>query len=87
MIYSAGRPRGLFMGITGAWIPAVQAEQWGLIYKCTAPEQLDAEVDAVARMIEELPPLAVAAGLSVLPLLIPIVVLLMYRLKAVEVQL
>jgi multiple sugar transport system permease protein len=33
------------------------------------------------------PPLAVAAGLSVLPLLIPIVVLLMYRLKAVEVQL
>jgi multiple sugar transport system permease protein len=33
------------------------------------------------------PPLGVAAGLSVLPLLIPAVVLLMYRLKETEVQL
>ena len=60
-IYSAGRPRALFMAITGAWVSGEQAEQWGLIYKCVAPEQLDDEVDAVARMIEELPPLAVAA--------------------------
>ena len=33
------------------------------------------------------PPLGVAAGLSVLPLLIPLVILLMQRLKALEVQL
>ncbi len=33
------------------------------------------------------PPLAVAAGLSVLPLLIPVVIALMRRLKATEVQL
>jgi len=33
------------------------------------------------------PPLGVAAGLSVLPLLIPIMIVLMYRLKAAEVQL
>jgi multiple sugar transport system permease protein len=33
------------------------------------------------------PPLGVAAGLSVLPLLIPIVILLMHRLKVTEVQL
>jgi multiple sugar transport system permease protein len=33
------------------------------------------------------PPLGVAAGLSVLPLLIPVVILLMQRLKATEVQL
>jgi multiple sugar transport system permease protein len=33
------------------------------------------------------PPLGVAAGLSVLPLLIPVVILLMRRLKTVEVQL
>jgi multiple sugar transport system permease protein len=33
------------------------------------------------------PPLGVAAGLSVLPLLIPVVVLLMRRLKAMELQL
>jgi multiple sugar transport system permease protein len=33
------------------------------------------------------PPLGVAAGLSVLPLLIPAVILLMYRLKRTEVQL
>jgi 2-(1,2-epoxy-1,2-dihydrophenyl)acetyl-CoA isomerase len=61
LIYSAGRARALFMAITGAWVSAEQAEQWGLIYKCATPEQLDAEVDTVARMIEELPPLAVAA--------------------------
>lgn len=33
------------------------------------------------------PPLGVAAGLSVLPLLIPVVILLMHRLKSTEVQL
>ncbi len=33
------------------------------------------------------PPLAVAAGLSVLPLLVPIVILLLQRLRTVEVQL
>jgi len=33
------------------------------------------------------PPLAVAAGLSVLPLLFPAVILLMHRLKSTEVQL
>lgn len=60
-IYSAGRPRALFMAITGAWVEAAQAEQWGLIYKCATPEQFDSEVDTVARMIEDLPPLAVAA--------------------------
>ncbi len=61
LLYSAGRPRALFMAITGAWVSAEQAEQWGLIYKSTKPEQLDAEVDAVAHLLEELPPLAVAA--------------------------
>lgn len=61
LVFSAGRPRGMFIGLTGSWIQAEQAEQWGLIYKCTAPEQLDAEVDTVARMIEDLPPLGVAA--------------------------
>lgn len=61
LLYSAGRPRALFMAMTGAWVPAEQAEQWGLIYKCTKPEQLDAEVDTVAHMLEELPPLGVAA--------------------------
>ncbi len=61
LLYSAGRPRALFMAITGAWVSAEQAEQWGLIYKCTKPEQLDADVDAVAHLLEELPPLGVAA--------------------------
>ncbi len=60
-LFSVGRPRALFMAITGAWVSAEQAEQWGLLYKATSPETLDAEVDAVAKMIEELPPLGVAA--------------------------
>lgn len=61
LLYSVGRPRALFMAMTGAWVSAEQAEQWGLIYKCTPPEQLDAEVDTVAHLLERLPPLAVAA--------------------------
>lgn len=61
LLYSAGRARALFMGMTGAWVSAEQAEQWGLIYKSAKPEQLDAEVDTVAHLLEELPPLAVAA--------------------------
>jgi len=61
LLFSAGRPRALFMAMTGAWVSAEQAEQWGLIYKCTKPEQLDAEVDTVAHLLEELPPLGVAA--------------------------
>lgn len=61
LIYSAGRARALFMALTGAWISAEQAEDWGLIYKAVAPEQLDDEVDTVAAMLEDLPPLAVAA--------------------------
>jgi enoyl-CoA hydratase/carnithine racemase len=60
-VYSIGRPRALFMAMTGAWIAAPQAEQWGLIYKCAAPAELDAEVDAAVQMLEGLPPLAVAA--------------------------
>lgn len=61
LLYSVGRPRALFMAMTGAWVSAEQAEQWGLIYKCAKPEELDAEVDGVARLLEELPPFAVAA--------------------------
>jgi 2-(1,2-epoxy-1,2-dihydrophenyl)acetyl-CoA isomerase len=61
LLYSAGRPRAFFMAITGAWVSAEQAEQWGLIYKRAAPDQLDAEVDAVVDLLEALPPLAVAA--------------------------
>ena len=60
-LYSVGRARALFMAMTGAWISAVQAEQWGLIYKAAAPAELDAEVDAVVKMLETLPPLAMAA--------------------------
>ena len=61
LLYSAGRPRAAYAALTGAWISAEQAEQWGLILKAVPPERLDAEVDAVAKMIEELPPLGVAA--------------------------
>ena len=49
------------MAMTGSWVAAPIAEQWGLIYKCVAPAELDAEVDAVVKMLEVLPPLAVAA--------------------------
>lgn len=60
-MYSIGRARALFMAMTGTWVSAAQADQWGLIYKCAAPAELDAEVDAVVQMLEGLPPLAMAA--------------------------
>ncbi len=61
VVYSIGRARALFMALTGAWVNAEQAADWGLIYQAVPPEELDAAVDRVATMLEELPPLALAA--------------------------
>lgn len=60
-LYSAGRARAMFMAMTGAWITADQAMDWGLLYQAVPPEQLDAEVDTVVQMLQDLPPLGLAA--------------------------
>jgi enoyl-CoA hydratase/carnithine racemase len=61
LMYSCGRSRGMYLALTGAWISAEKAEEWGLILKAVPPEQLDAEVDKVATMLEDLSPLTLAA--------------------------
>ena len=43
-----GQARALGLALTGAPLPAEQAEAWGLIWKAVEDEQLDAEVDSVA---------------------------------------
>jgi 2-(1,2-epoxy-1,2-dihydrophenyl)acetyl-CoA isomerase len=43
-----GQARALGLALTGAPLPAEQAEAWGLIWKAVDDEQLDAEVDALA---------------------------------------
>ena len=49
------------MALTGEPISAEKAEEWGLIWKCAAAEELDAEVDAIAQKLASLPPLGLAA--------------------------
>jgi 2-(1,2-epoxy-1,2-dihydrophenyl)acetyl-CoA isomerase len=57
----AGQARALGLALTGEPLPAEQAEQWGLIWKCVDDDRLDAEVDAIARKLAALPPLGLAA--------------------------
>jgi 2-(1,2-epoxy-1,2-dihydrophenyl)acetyl-CoA isomerase len=57
----AGQARALGLALTGEPLPAEQAEQWGLIWKCVDDDRLDGEVDAIAQKLAALPPLGLAA--------------------------
>ncbi len=56
-----GQARALGLALTGEPLPAAQAADWGLIWKCVADDALDAEVDALAAKLASLPPLGLAA--------------------------
>lgn len=56
-----GQARAMGLALTGAPLPAETAEAWGLIWKCVDDEELDAEVDSIARKLASLPPLGLAA--------------------------
>ena len=56
-----GQARAMGLALTGEPLPAEQAEEWGLIWKCVDDEALDAEVDAIAQKLASLPPLGLAA--------------------------
>ena len=56
-----GQARAMGLALTGAQLPAETAEEWGLIWKCTEDESLDAEVDSIAQKLASLPPLGLAA--------------------------
>ena len=56
-----GQARALGLALTAEPLPAEQAAEWGLIWKCVDDEALDAEVDALATRLASLPPLGLAA--------------------------
>ena len=56
-----GQARAMGLALTGEPLPAEQAEQWGLIWRCVDDDQLDSEVDALASRLAALPPLGLGA--------------------------
>jgi 2-(1,2-epoxy-1,2-dihydrophenyl)acetyl-CoA isomerase len=56
-----GQSRAMGLALTGEPLPASQAADWGLIWKCVDDEILDAEVDALATKLAAMPPLGLAA--------------------------
>ncbi|QIL02750.1 2-(1,2-epoxy-1,2-dihydrophenyl)acetyl-CoA isomerase [Sphingomonas sinipercae] len=56
-----GQARALGLALTGEPLPAQQAADWGLIWKCVDDEQLDVEVNALATRLAALPPLGLSA--------------------------
>ena len=56
-----GQQRALGLALTGEPLPAAQAAEWGLIWKCVDDDLLDSEVDALAARLASLPPLGLAA--------------------------
>lgn len=57
--YTIGMRRALEMALTGRYVFAPEAEQWGLINKSVPAEKLDETVAQYAEMIAGLPPLGV----------------------------
>ncbi len=56
-----GVARALGLAMLGEKLPAAQAEQWGLIWKCVDDTQLDAEVHALATKLAAMPTRALGA--------------------------
>ena len=61
-----GQQRALGLALTGEPLPAAQAAEWGLIWKCVDDDLLDSEVDALAVRLASLPPLGLAAIKSII---------------------
>ncbi len=56
-----GQARALGLALTGDPISASEAAQWGLIWKAVEDEELDREVELIARQLALLPPLGLGA--------------------------
>jgi len=56
-----GQARALGLALTGEPLPASQAADWGMIWKCVDDDVLDSTVDALAARLAALPPLGLAA--------------------------
>ena len=58
---AVGSARALGLAMLGEKLPAPQAEQWGMIWKCVEDDHLDAEVAALAAKLAKMPTAAIAA--------------------------
>jgi 2-(1,2-epoxy-1,2-dihydrophenyl)acetyl-CoA isomerase len=56
-----GQARALGLALTGEPLPAEQAAEWGMIWKCVDDAALDTEVNGLAQKLASLPPLGLAA--------------------------
>ena len=56
-----GRARALGLTLLGEKLPAAQAAEWGLIWRCVEDEDFPAEVEALAGRLAAAPPLALRA--------------------------
>jgi len=56
-----GQARAMGLALTGEPLPAEQAAEWGLIWKCVEDGELDPTVDALAEKLAAMPPLGLAA--------------------------
>jgi 2-oxoglutaroyl-CoA hydrolase len=63
-----GMTRTKFALMTGRRINAEEAERWGLINLCVAPDELDGTVDGIVKRILEISPLSLSAVKKVLHL-------------------
>ncbi|MFG1265866.1 enoyl-CoA hydratase-related protein [Xanthobacter aminoxidans] len=61
-----GRSRALGLAMLGDRLPAAQAEQWGLVWKCVEDEALQGEATALAHRLREGPPRAFAEQTRIL---------------------
>ena len=61
-----GQARAMGLALTGDPLPAEKAADWGLIWKCVDDAELDAEVEALAGKLAELPPLGLAASKQII---------------------
>ena len=59
---NVSRKQALEMLMTGAFIDAATALQWGLVNRVAAPDQLDAAVHELADLLLSKPPAVLAAG-------------------------
>lgn len=57
----AGQARALGLALTGEPLPAEMAEQWGMIWKCVADDELSDEASALARRLAAGPTRGLAA--------------------------
>ena len=56
-----GQARAMGLALTGEPLPAEQAADWGLIWKCVDDAALDGEVEALAVKLAAMAPLGLAA--------------------------